>query len=503
MRDAVESRDAGLYAPGSVVLILALLTLARIAAAGHAGLTEDEAYYRLWAIVTAPAYYDHPPMVAWWIALGEWIGGDNALGVRLLGIWASLIGAVALWRTAFLLSGSVLTAGRAAIWLNATPLIGIGSVLMTPDAPSTFFWGLTLWALVELSRSGQAGWWAGIALFAGLGLLSKYTGLFLGAGIVLWLLATREGRRWLMTPWPWLACLFAIGLFLPVIMWNMAHDWASFHKQFGRAAAESWNLKYLPEFIGAQIGLLNPLMVPFIGAGLVVAWRALRRGDAAIGLLLATSLPFLLYLLVHSLHARVQANWVAPLYPAAALLAALAAERIQPRPGRVAGVLRGLALFVAPVGIAVGLFALVHAVSPVGGTVMKGDPTKQLRGWDELAATLALKAQAAGASWIGTDSYGTTGELAFHLKDNNLPVVQLGERIRYANLPVPDAALLAEPALIVMLERRADPADLARRFGDVQPLGTLERPNGHARYQIYRVANPRPEGPLDPVTPRP
>lgn len=502
MRDMIESRDASLYAPGPVVLILALLTLARIAAAGHAGLTEDEAYYRLWALAPATGYLDHPPMVAWWIAAGRYLSGDTALGVRLVGIWAGLLGSLALWRTGFLLSGSVTTAGRATLWLNATLLVGIGSVLMTPDAPSTFFWGLTLWAMVELSRSGRAGWWAAVGLFAGLGLVSKYTGLFLGAGLAIWLLASREGRRWLMTPWPWLACLLALALFMPVVLWNQAHDWASFHKQFGRAAADGWHLKYLPEFIGAQIGLLNPLMVPFVAAGCVLAWRWLRRGDAATGLLLATSLPFLAYLLVHSLHARVQANWVAPLYPAAALMAALAAQRIEPRPGRLAGVLRGLSRFVAPVGIGIGLLALVHAVTPIGGVVAKGDPTKQLRGWDVLAAEIARKADAVGAKWIGTDSYGMTGELAFHLKDGP-PVFQLAERIRYLHLPVPDPALLAEPALVVTLERRDDPADLVRRFGSVTPLGTLDRPDGHARYRLYRVADPKPGGPLDPVTTTP
>ncbi len=502
MRGAVEPRDAGLYAPGAVVLILALLTLARVAAASFAGLTEDEAYYRLWALAPAASYYDHPPMVGWWIAAGRWLAGDDALGVRLLGIWSALLGSLALWRTAFLLSDNATTAGRATLWLNATPLIGIGAVLMTPDAPSTLFWGLTLWAMVELSRSGRAGWWAAVGLFAGLGLLSKYTGLFLGAGLVLWLLASREGRRWLMTPWPWLACLLALALFMPVILWNHAHDWVSFHKQFGRAAASGWYLRYLPEFLGAELGLLNPLMVPFVVIGCWVAGHQARRGDAAVGLLLATSLPFLAYLLFHTLHARAQANWAAPLYPAAALLAALAAERLEPRPGWVAGFLSGLGRFVAPVGIGVGLLALVHAVAPIGGPVVKADPTKQIRGWDVLAEEIARKADAVGAKWIATDSYGTTGELAFHLR-NELPVLQLDERIRYLHLPVPDAALLAEPALVVVLERRDDPADLARRFASVTPLGTLDRPDGHARYTLYRVAEPKPGGPLDPVTPAP
>ena len=31
-------------------------------------LTEDEAYYRLWSARLQMGYFDHPPMIAWWIA---------------------------------------------------------------------------------------------------------------------------------------------------------------------------------------------------------------------------------------------------------------------------------------------------------------------------------------------------------------------------------------------------------------------------------------------------
>jgi len=47
-------------------------------------LTEDEAYYRLWAQHLRLGYFDHPPMVAWWIAVGQGLAGPSQFGIRLL-----------------------------------------------------------------------------------------------------------------------------------------------------------------------------------------------------------------------------------------------------------------------------------------------------------------------------------------------------------------------------------------------------------------------------------
>src|SRR5205807_1277997 len=55
--------------------------------AGGIPLTDDEAYYRLWALAPALSYLDHPPMAGWMIAAGRWIGGDNPFGSVLRHHW--------------------------------------------------------------------------------------------------------------------------------------------------------------------------------------------------------------------------------------------------------------------------------------------------------------------------------------------------------------------------------------------------------------------------------
>ena len=185
MSEATRATATG-RPPAGLVAALVALTVLRLVVAARAGLVDDEAYYRLWSLDLRFGYLDHAPMVAWMIRAGRILVGDGSLGVRLLAPLSTLLGSLLLWRTVALAEGAA-TATRAAIWFNAMILIGAGSLLMTPDTPAVFFWGATIWALAELAASRDPRWWLAVGLAAGLGLFSKYSVLFLGAGILLWL----------------------------------------------------------------------------------------------------------------------------------------------------------------------------------------------------------------------------------------------------------------------------------------------------------------------------
>ena len=86
--------------PRSLLVFLALITLARLAAAAFVPLSEDEAYYRLWAQSLQLGYLDHPPMIAWFVRAGMTIAGDNALGVRLASVIATALSSLLVFDTA-------------------------------------------------------------------------------------------------------------------------------------------------------------------------------------------------------------------------------------------------------------------------------------------------------------------------------------------------------------------------------------------------------------------
>ncbi|WP_208948275.1 glycosyltransferase family 39 protein [Segnochrobactrum spirostomi] len=487
------AREIGARAatPAGALIFVALLTAIRLAFAASAAPTEDEAYYRLWALHPAWGFLDHPPMVAWWMAGGMAVFGDTMLGLRAAGVLATAIGSIALLRTAWIILGDRAAASLAVLFFNATILVGVAGIITTPDQPSALFWGLSLWALAELIRSDKGVWWLAIGLFAGLGLVSKYSSLFLGAGIVLWLALYPETRRWFLRWELWAGGVLAVLLFTPVVIWNADHGWASFAKQFGRAEVDGLTARYLPEFIGVEILLVNPLLAPFVVTGALGFLEAARRRDVKRGLIVATSAPFVLYLLLHSLHDRVQGNWPTPLFAASALVAADAATRLATiaRPWRT--VLEWLRPWIVPVGLVFSVVALAHAVHPIGGFVSRADPTKQLRGWESLADALEAKRIEIGADWIATQDYSLTAQLAFRLR--TVPIIQLNERIRYEAAPQPDMALLAKPALYVVPDQAFYRGFIATRFHGIEPLGTMERSAGGVglqRYLIFKLTEP-------------
>ncbi|MFT8244585.1 glycosyltransferase family 39 protein [Roseomonas sp. BN140053] len=460
-------------------LALLALTAARLLAAAAVPLAPDEAYYWVWSRALAPGYYDHPPMVALWIAAGTALGGDNPLGVRLLAPFGLLLASLALVR-----AGEALFPGRSAgVWgaalFNATLLVNAGAVLVTPDTPLAVFWCLALWAVAEAHARGDGRWWLPVGIFAGAALLSKYTAALLGLGLVFWLLAEPRARPWLRDARLWLGGLLAAVIFAPVVWWNAAHGWASFAKQGGRAGVrgDGAALRWLAELLGGQLGLVTPIVfllcVTGVGAAATAWWR---RRDAGAGLLVALCLPAAAVFLWQATGSRVQANWPAILYPAACLAAA---GCLAPRWNRwrVPGVVLGLGI---------SALVLVQAAAAPFPLPRRNDPSlARLGGWDGFAAAVEAARQREGAGFVAAEEYGLASELALRLPPG-VPVAAVGDRWDLFDLP---AGPLPPIGLLVRSERRGDgPPDWPEAGA---PLGGLVRSRDGIeaeRYRFYRIA---------------
>ena len=485
---------------------LALLAMQALAAR-RLELTFDEAYYTLWSRALSFGYLDHPPMVALLIRASTALFGGSELGVRALsllvvGAMPALIAFIA-WR----LFDSAEKAALAALMWVAMPLVSIGAVFVAPDAPLVVFWTLGLAALVELWRSGEKGWLIALGLALGLGLQSKFTAAFFGAGVAVALVATPSLRRWLLSRALFAAAAVALLIFAPFIVWNAQHGWATFAKQLGRAPPTGFTPYYLSEFLVAQIGFLNPLVVAALAPALAaIPWRASvspRSPDEARRLLLCTIAPAAAYFLVHSLHDRVQGNWLAPLYPAIAILVAdWVAEARRTGVGGFAGAIAKAAPWAAPIGLVVAVLTFAEALSgavPLGSA----NPLARLEGYRGLARDLDLKARADHAAYVLTQGYALTSLMTYY-GDPTIAVVQPEQRMRWIFEPQPPEALFARPGLALGEPGRHFDLILKMRYREVEPTGLLQR---HAAggvlepYELYRVADPYAPV-LDPVCPR-
>ena len=461
--------------PAVAVLIL---TAIHLVAAAVIPLSADETYYLSWSRFPAWGYYDHPPMIAWWIAGGTATFGENAFAVRLLAVLSTIPTSLALYATGRALFDREV-ATLSALWINATLLVGVGSISATPDPPSVMFWALATLAFALVIRTGNGAWWLAVGVAAGLGVASKLTDLFFGLGIVLALIAKPDLRRWLASPWLYAGAALAVVTFLPVLLWNAGHDWVMFGRQFGRITSGGLEPQQFPVFVFVQFLLLNPWIAMFFGLA-ATAW--LRRDRAyplpAMGVLLFTIVPLIAYMAIHSFHGQIQGNWLAPVFPTVALLAAAAAVAAPPKwaLGRA---------WAFPVGVALSLIGLVAAANPGGVIPPLIDFGRIIHGWEGMTDEVEGFRRATGARWIVADYYGLVGELQYHLRPTGIPVVGVIDRARYAYAPPPDPDMMSQPLLIVAQWKL--PNDIASCLRGLQKIGTADRRNGGYTIQTYTV----------------
>jgi 4-amino-4-deoxy-L-arabinose transferase-like glycosyltransferase len=281
-------------------------------------ITPDETYYFMWARHLALSYFDHPPFVAWimTLAIPFW---KTSFGIRLPGVIFSHLGFLPWFAILQHLKFSPRAIGIWTIGLLVGPLTGLGGFLITPDVPLVFFWSCSLLATLRMLENPSIKRWVVLGFSVGLGLLSKYV-MVLFAPALLLVLIWKKKLHLLSKPGPWISVIIATVVFLPVIIWNMNHHFASFAFQarhglasVGPSAPIQWNWPL--EYFGAQFALLNPFV--FI-IGFLVAWKFPRENKT---LIVFAFFPLIFFLLT-SFRARVEANWPICAYPAFMALAA-------------------------------------------------------------------------------------------------------------------------------------------------------------------------------------
>ncbi|MDB5503699.1 MAG: glycosyl transferase [Tardiphaga sp.] len=461
---------------GTAAVVVGLVLL-RLIAAAWTPLTFDEAYYWMWSKHLAGGYYDHPPMVAVVIWLGTLIAGDTEFGVRVVSVLLALPMSWAVYRTAELLFGGQRVACSATLLLNATLMAAAGTMIVTPDAPLLVASSFVLLALAQVLATGQGAWWIAVGVAVGLALLSKYTALFFGPAILIWLIAVPKLRRWLLSPWPYLGGIVALAVFSPVILWNADHQWVSFIKQLGRARIAHFNPAFVAELIPTQIAFATPLVFVLGAMGLYALARPHSGAWPARTLINATLWTIVLYFVWHALHNRVEANWFAPVYPAFAIAAAVAAH-VTPWKPRARRTIDFCLRWAGPGGVILFTALVVQANTGLLSGYRRDATVRSIGvGFPELAAEIEAVRLRIGASCVLAPDYGTTGWLAFYLPKGTC-VTQHGQRIRWVNMPEPSAAQLSGKLLLVGEQNAAASPEWQARFSIIEKVGELTRKRG-------------------------
>jgi 4-amino-4-deoxy-L-arabinose transferase-like glycosyltransferase len=463
----------------AVAALIAVLTALRVIYASVLDLRTDEAYYWTWSKENVLCFLDHPPMIAWFIRFGTAIFGDTNLGVRFAGILAMLITQLLLADIVRRVTYDVRAIVLAVLMPEAALYYGLLMAKVSPDVALIPFAVAMVWALIRVNESGDGRWWLAAGVFAGLALLSKFTAVMLIPAVLAFMLVPNWRRRWLLSPYPWLAAVFALVLFLPVLIWNAQHDWASFRFQLVRATAtHELSLRTIADFIGLQFGLVGFILLPVVLSGIsLTAWRGYFRGDA-VAILLSTSVvvPFG-YFFWKSLSLRVGDTWPMFIWPAGFAAAAINIAML-PREGFPAWMIRSTiswanTAIVSGIAVVVAVF-LYYVVTP-WNFIGKTDPIGGEAGYEQVADRAQAELQKIGGTWIATTDYRTYAMLRWYF-NGRVPVIQINERGRFLGFRDPGmAAIRGHAGLYVGREPdNANPLWIPTT-AIRQPLGRVDR----------------------------
>jgi len=266
-------------------------------------------------------YVDHPPLSLALLALVRGVLGDSLLALRLA---PALAGCGTLTLTALVareLGGGRTAQTLAALAVLVAPVYLALTGFYSMNAFEPLLWTAAALLVARIINGADARWWLVLGAVLGLGLLNKISTLWFGLGLGAGLVLTPQ-RRWLATPWPWLAGAIAFVLFAPHVWWQVQHDWPLV--EFMHNATNEKMVEKSPlAFASAQLLVMNPVVFPLWAAGLVYYFVTV---DGRRFQLLGWIWIMVFCLLMASGSAR--SNYLAPAYSVLLAAGAVAFERI-------------------------------------------------------------------------------------------------------------------------------------------------------------------------------
>ncbi len=204
-----------------VVVLAALILAFRLWLSATLPFTGDEAYFTYWGVKPDLGFYDHPPMVGWWLALLVRLSAEPWV-LRLPSTLLPFVLATGVWLA--LRRRDEERAALAALAFLLLP-VSVWNVLVTTDVPLVFFSFFSALAFRRALARRSAAWHALAGVLLGCAFLSKYFAVLLGIAYIAWVLAAPKPER----DWRGLAITVACALPLGLLnaWWNYENCWAN------------------------------------------------------------------------------------------------------------------------------------------------------------------------------------------------------------------------------------------------------------------------------------
>ena len=407
----------------AVWLFLLVLTAIRLALLNAAQLSPDEAYYWMWSQRPALSYFSKGPGVAFVIRSSTAIFGDNEFGVRF---WSPLLAA----GTSLLLYyfAQRLFSAAAGFWtvvaLNVVPIFNLGSIVLTIDPLSVFFWVAAFYAFwLALERSPDFSWWWPLTgLLIGLGFLCKFTNALELISVLLVLALIARLRREFRRPNLYLLMAVFALCTIPPIVWNAQHAWITLAHLRARGSLDHTpgiHPVELLEFLSEHFATYSPLLFLGLAWAVIASWRRAKH-QFKVSYLLWFGLPVFLFYALLSINKAAAPNWDGLAFLSLSILAiSYWRERAAAR--------RSFANW-ATAALLLGalMSALLGVLASNTGINRRGrDPSNRLRGWRATAEAVAklrhdFETKTGQPVFLIAADRNRASELSFYLPDKRV-----------------------------------------------------------------------------------
>lgn len=204
-------------------LLLFITTIIKLWLAAFFPFIGDEAYFYQWgAHLDWGGYYDHPPMVGWWLwGLQQLSSHPLVLRLPAVMLWIVItFGMMDLF-------SRLLPEQSERRWLLGSLFLALPFTwafnLITTDTPLVLFLFFSGYAFIRAEHEKKWRWYAASGVLLGLALLSKYFAGLLAITYAIYLLPRRGGIARLL-----LVAVCALPFMLLNLAWNASHCWNNF-----------------------------------------------------------------------------------------------------------------------------------------------------------------------------------------------------------------------------------------------------------------------------------
>ena len=435
---------------------------------GQYGFHRDELYFIDCSKHLDFGYADMPPLTPLLARLDIGIFGESLRGLRVL---PALLSSAMVFLTGLMtreLGGRLYAQVLAALTIIVAPVYLIAGTQFQTIPVDQFFWVLTCYLLIRVINTSNQKLWLLIGVVLGLGLLAKYSVLFLAFAIFFSLIISHD--RFMFTRiWIWLGALIALLVFMPNIIWQIQNGFPVLeHMQALRQDESTPAVRFLIE----QIMIMHPLNFPIWIAGLLFFFITEQgRRFRMIGWVYL--IPLVIFLLMKG-----KSYYLAPAYPGLLAGGSVMIESLLDRKKRawLKYFFPALLLITSVITCPAWLPILpVEKIIKLRIADFRYD-YREMIGWPEMVSQVSevydrLSPDERINTMIITGNYGEAGAINHYGKAHGLPAASSGISSYYYWGPV-------NPQATTFLFVGYSEGSLTEYFSDVQVMEIISNPYG-------------------------